>query len=543
MLMDEAAKHLDLDFILSRVMVHTPYGEDEKRNLRLFSPDECVQLQEELDRVERATSLLATHRYTIVEIRNQFKRVRNLTGTFNRLESGEILSVTELFEIKTLVSVFTKLAALEEALPWRFPAELVIDKLEPVETLLDPEKTGTGTFYIYEAYSEALSVVRQEIRRVEGRIQQERKMQKEALEASLGLKFRPGGDITVPKQDKELIARLGTVPELVYNSETYINITFKIRTTAAMDACEGQIEQLKGQEEEEEYKIRQELSFTLQAWVDSLVRNTAAIGKLDVLLAKAALATGFQGVKPVISEEGCIVIHGGRHLKVAHALTREEKVFTPVSLDIREGVTCITGANMGGKTVTLKLIGMLTLMAQMGFFVPADQMIFTPRSFFFISVGDEQNTDKGLSTFGAEMQKIGKVLKDSEQRGMILIDELARGTNPKEGYAISKAILNHLKSKPVISVITTHFDGLADDTDVLHLQVMGLSGIDFDTLRLGLSETGTLGIDAVHQLMDYRLRVIHGPEEVPKDAINISRLMGLDEGILEAARLILEEKQ
>ncbi len=540
MMIDNAAKHLDLDFILSRVLVHTPYGEDEKRSLRLFTPEECLQLQEELERIEKVTQLLGSHRYNIVEIRNQFKRVRNLSGTFNRLDSGEVLSVTELFEIKTLTNVFEQLAKLETALPWHFPDDLRIERLEPVEKLLDPENTGTGTFYIYEAYSETLGHIRQEIRRYEGRIQQERKGQKESLEASLGLKFRPGGDITVPKQDKELILRLGTVPELVYNSETYINITFRIRTTAAMDASESQIERLKGLEEEEEYRVRQELSLTLKAWVDGMIQNTSAIGKLDVLLAKAALAIGYNGVKPIIIDDGQISIQAGRHLKVAHALAREEKEFTPVSLEIKQGVTCITGANMGGKTVTLKLIGMLTLMAQMGFFVPAEKMVFTPRAFFFISVGDEQNTDKGLSTFGAEMQKIGRVLKDTGQHGLILIDELARGTNPKEGYAISKAILNYLKTQPVISVVTTHFDGLADDADILHLQVMGLSGINFETLRLGLNEAGTLGIDAVHQLMDYRLRVITGPEQVPKDAINISRLMGLDESILDEAKRILE---
>lgn len=540
MLMDDAAKQLDLDFILSRVQVHTPYGEEEKRRLRLFTPDETPRLQEELERVEKAVGFLGTHRYTIVEIRNQFKRVRQLTGTFNRLEGGEVLSVTELFELKTLSSVFEKLAALEGALPWPFPEDLRVERLEPVERLLDPEKTGTGTFYIYDAYSEPLRRIRQEIQRYESRIQQERKTLKESMEASLGLKFRPGGDITVPKQDKELIARLGEVPQLVYNSETYINMTFRIRTTDAMDACESQIGLLKGQEEEEEYAVRKELSLTLKGWVEAMDRNASAIGRLDVLLAKAALAVGFHGVKPELSPEGCITIEGGRHLKVAHALSREDKEFTPVSLDIRQGVTCITGANMGGKTVTLKLVGMLTLMAQMGFFVPAERMAFTPRAFIFISVGDEQNTDKGLSTFGAEMQKIGRVLRNSDKQGLILIDELARGTNPKEGYAISKAILNHLKHQPVISVVTTHFDGLADAADILHLQVMGLSGVDFDTLRLGLSASGTLGIDAVHQLMDYRLRVIHGPEEVPKDAINISRLMGLDEGILDEAKRILE---
>lgn len=540
MLWDDAAKQLDLDFILSRLQVHTPYGEEAKRALRLYAPEESAALAEELDRVEAAVGLLGSHRYTVVEIRNQFKRVRHLGGTFARLAGGEVLSVTELFELKTLASVFERLETLQKSLPWPPPEPLAVRRLPAVETLLDPEGTGTGTFYIYDAYSETLRGIRDEIRGYEGRILQERKAQRESLEASLGLRFRPGGDITVPKQDQELIDRLSGLPELVYNSETYINITYKIRATAAMDACEDRIARLKGQEEEAEYAVRQQLSRELSLWTDALAENTAAIGLLDLLLAKAALAAGFQAVRPQLARDGRLEIVGGRHLRVAQALAREDKPYTPVSLSIGRGVTCITGANMGGKTVTLKLVGMLCLMAQMGLFVPAERMVFTPLAYYFISVGDEQNTDKGLSTFGAEMQKIGRILQECHRPGLILIDELARGTNPKEGYAISKAILNHLMGQGATTLITTHFDGLADDPAILHLQVAGLSGIDFEALKQQLEAGELLGIDAVHQLMDYRLRVVHGPEEVPKDAINISRLMGLDEGILEEARKLLE---
>lgn len=540
MLWDDGGRHLDLDFILSRIQVHTPYGEEEKRRLRIYPPDEVEQLADEFDRIEAVVALLGSNRFGIVEIRNQFKRVRNLTGTFQRLRDNEVLSVTEIFEIKTLVNVFAKLALHEEALNWAVPQDLKVTPLPVVERMLDPEDTGTGTFYIYDAYSEELSDVRKRIAELERRILQERKRQRENLEAVLGLRFRPGGDITVPKQDKELIARLTEVPELAYNSETYVNMTFQIRPSALIDGCETEIGHLKSSEEEAEYAVRQALSRDMSLWIDAIQGNAEAIGRLDLLLAKAAFAVGFHGVKPELSREGELVILSGRHLRVEHHLAKDDKVFTPVSLEIKRGVTCITGANMGGKTVSLKLVGMLSMMAQMGLFVPAERMVFTPQAFIFISVGDEQDADKGLSTFGAEMQKIGRVLQVSGNPGLILIDELARGTNPKEGFAISRAILNHLKNGGATSVITTHFDGLADDSDICHLQVTGLSGVDFETLRLQLDAKGVLGIDAVHQLMDYRLRVIHGPEEVPKDAINISRLMGLEEKILDDAKKILE---
>ncbi len=102
---------------------------------------------------------------------------------------------------------------------------------------------------------------------------------------------------------------------------------------------------------------------------------------------------------------------------------------------------------MGGKTVTLRLVGMLSAMAQMGLYVPAEAMEFSMRDFIFISMGDAQDADMGLSTFGAEIVKISDVVERADKDGLILIDELARGTNPKEGYAISKAIINYLKSK------------------------------------------------------------------------------------------------
>lgn len=195
---------------------------------------------------------------------------------------------------------------------------------------------------------------------------------------------------------------------------------------------------------------------------------------------------------------------------------------------------------MGGKTVTLKMVGVLVWMAQMGLFVPADKMTISLRDFIFVSIGDEQDVDLGLSTFGAEIIKVSEAVELSKGTGLILIDELARGTNPKEGYAISKALINRLKTTHSTTLITTHFDGLADAEDVTHLQVCGLQNVDFQRLRSEI-DNPSIGMDILHEHMDYRLKVIHSPEEVPKDAIRIARLMGLNIEILEDAQDILSE--
>jgi len=149
----------------------------------------------------------------------------------------------------------------------------------------------------------------------------------------------------------------------------------------------------------------------------------------------------------------------------------------------------------------------------------------------YISAGDEQSIDMGLSTFGAEIRSVKEALVKSEEEGLILIDELARGTNPHEGYAISKAIINYLSDKPGITVITTHFDGLVRE-GIKHLQVKGLRNIDFDNIKAS---------DEISEHMDYTLIEVEGESRVPQDAINISRLMGIPEDILHQAEEIMNK--
>ena len=120
-----------------------------------------------------------------------------------------------------------------------------------------------------------------------------------------------------------------------------------------------------------------------------------------------------------------------------------------------------------------------------------------------------------------------------------MLSESTIASSIKIPIAISKAIINYLKKRESVSVITTHFDGLADEEDVLHLQVKGLKHVDFEDLKINMKTN----LEMVHQLMDYNLEIITGPEAVPKDAIRISKMMGVDDKILEDARRILENRE
>lgn len=535
----ETYDNLDIDYIKDRVNVFTPYGEVLKRGIQPLGPEHMQAIRKNYDDTEVAMRLIERHRHKFLELRNYFKHIKDLTGTFNRLTVGEVLSVTELFEVKSLVIMMHRIEALLNELYKYLPQDVLVSRLEAVAKLLDPEGLKVNTFYLYDGYSENLKTIRSDMKAVDHLMSKIKKDQKETVESTHDVKVRLNGEIIVKKEEKDKIAQLNASDLLVYAAETYMTVTYRIRGSEELDRLEEQVTELKREEEAEEYTIRKQLSETLCNYVEALQNNCDCIAALDLLLARGYYAIGVEGVKPELVEEEHLEIVDGRHLKIAFTHRAEKKPYTPVSISLSKGVSCITGANMGGKTVTLRMVGMLTAMAQMGLYVPAKKMTLSPRNFIYISVGDDQSTDRGLSTFGAEIEHMKEVISMADLKGLILVDELASGTNPKEGYAISKAIINYLKEKNSMTIITTHFDGLADDKDVCHYQVSGLSHVDFDALLIELKSDEELGMDRIHEHMDYRLRIIHSNEEVPKDAINISRLMGLNQEILENAKDIL----
>lgn len=523
-------KVLDIERVLSDLHPITPFGIKFKSLMKPYDREDEKALLEEFDRIEKIRELVDTQRAIFVEIRTYMRGIKDIRKSVERCIEGGVLNSVEFFEIKNLISIMRSISKSQSSLHWKIPQKFKIHVLEEVENLLDPESCGLKTFYIYDCYSPDLRKLRANRAKAEHSLEEMRLVKSRQIEGETGLKLRSTGDITVSHNQTDMIKKLMDYPKLQVSSETYINITFKIRPDADMNTLMKNIESLKEKEVIEEMKVLEELSQKVASQGQTILRNIDAIGYFDLLTAKAYLAIAMNAVKPIISEDICCKIEMGRHPLVEAGLKKKGKVFTPISVNLGRGAAVITGANMGGKTVSLKMVGLLMAMMQYGLFVPAEYMEASLCDFIFISAGDEQSLDSGLSTFGAEMQGMKEMLDISNQRGLILIDELARGTNPREGYAISYGIVSYIMEKPCITLITTHFDGLVRE-GVKHLQVKGLRNVDYD--KLGNPEI-------ISQYMDYTLIEIIGNTGVPKDAINISRLIGIPEAILKEAEAILE---
>lgn len=537
---DRVLKNLDFGYVLDRILPVTPYGREIKKNMKPFVKGQEEKLMEHLDRLEAVLELIRDNRLTFIEVRTIMQDIKDLRQSIHRAGKGINLNMVELFEIKALLfqikSIFEKL----EPFASRLPREFLLTPLTYLERLLDPEGVGVKSFYIYDSYSDRLKEIRQKKQALENQFSGRQKELVIKAQEDLGLNFRPNGEITISKNQKELLDTVKDYPGLVYLSESYINITFRVKPTPEMDDLKRQLEDLRAMEQEEEENIRARLTGEIAGFREELLDNIETIGKLDYYIALAYFAREIRGVKPGITSGDAIDIRNGRHPLVEERLREHGEKFQPVSIRAEKGVTVITGANMGGKSVALKMVGLLTLMAQYGLFVPADEMSTELRDFVYVSMGDTQSVETGLSTFGAEVLDMIEALEKSSRHGLILIDELARGTNPREGHAICAAIVKYLVNKNSICIITTHFDGIGSLEGVVHMQVGGLSGADTEELRRTIAENPHRGVEIIRKYMDYNLYPAERKTLVPRDAIKVAALMGLDEDILEMARQMLE---
>lgn len=534
MFMDDRTRYLiDFDKVLSDLHPSSPFGIKCKSGMKPYMPADAEKLALELDRVQTMRDLIKTQPEIIREIKANLKQIKDIHRSVERCIAGGVLSQVELFEVKNLIFIMHGISAYQQKLRWRMDEDYKVNELPKVMELLDPQHSGIRSFFIYDEYSDRLKQLRASRAAKELTLQTLRKEEIAQVEAALGIKLKSTGEVVINKSQTELRKQVDACKNLQQSSETFINLTYRIKPDEEMASRMKDIEDLKLEELIEETKVIEQLSHKLGEHGQDILKNISAIGAFDLLLAKGELAMRHNAVKPDISDNNTISISKGVNPVVLKELAKRDKTYMPVSAVLNEGVTLITGANMGGKTISLKLMGLLTCMAQHGLLVPAEHMSFEPRDFIYISCGDEQSVDLGLSTFGAEIKGITCVIERADRRGLVLMDELARGTNPKEGYAISRAIIDYLRNKLCISVITTHLEGL-EKSGVKHLQVKGLDAVDFSDI----TDYGDIS-----EFMDYSLVEVNGESGIPHDAIKISKLMGMPEEIITQAEEIMKNNR
>ena len=272
-------------------------------------------------------------------------------------------------------------------------------------------------------------------------------------------------------------------------------------------------------EKNEIERILSGLTAMIEPFADEIHMSCNVMGALDVIFARAIMARDFRAVRPKLNEAGRIRIVRGRHPLIA----RDRVVPVDIWLGETFRTLIITGPNTGGKTVTLKTVGLFSLMAMSGMFIPADEG--TELSTFdnvFADIGDEQSIEQSLSTFSSHMTNTVRILSEADGRSLVLLDELGAGTDPVEGAALAQAILESLYDRNTLTVATTHYSEIKAFA-LMHAGMQNAS-MEFDVDRLCPTYRLFIGIPG------------------KSNAFEISRRLGLSDAVIDRAQDFLQKK-
>lgn len=456
---------------LGQLKLFSWYGRSAAReiglNLGLQPTNRRARLEKSYEEISSFVGHFNKNESLFYDFSQIFMRFRDIRGSVKNLKNGLVLDDTELFEIKGFCLKSQELAKLY--LENHISLDTVhLASCESIIKLLNPDEIVVTSFHIHESYSQAL----QEIRK-----------QKQAVEFKI-IRERDEEGKKVLRADRALIIE---------------------------------------QEQAEEYKVRVFLSHELKKELAILEHNITAISQLELICAKAQMAIEYKGIRPKIDNSSTIILKQGINPELATYLKEKGKAFTPVDIELKQGCTLLTGANMGGKTVALNTLISNVELALMGFYVFAEQLQIPLLDFVFIT-GNEANAHGfGLSSFGAEIVKLNELIELNQKgRGLVVCDEFARSTNPYEGKRFVQALTDFFNDNHSFGLLSTHYDGIKNQG--LCYRVRGLKK-DINNI--------SLKAESIENHMDYRLIPVSDQEAIPKEAINIAKLMNLSTDFLK----------
>ncbi len=293
------------------------------------------------------------------------------------------------------------------------------------------------------------------------------------------------------------------------------------------------LESYRAEEKLEEYKILKGLSALLRKHIKEIKEDYRLVAKVDALHAIAGFSGQMNMSAPELNEKGYMKIIGGRHPLLWKTLKKENREVKLVPLDIEIGrgpsVMVMSGSNAGGKTVALKTIGVLTLMALSGMHIPAASGTVIPfLKDVLADIGDEQSIEQNLSTFSAHITRISEIIRQSSAHTLVLIDELGTGTDPEQGGALSCAILRKLKQQGALTLISTHL-GM--------LKAFAHSEPGMINAAMEMDEVSIEGVSAFRPT--YKLVI---GEQGTSHAFEIAEALGLDADIIREAKVFLKDE-
>lgn len=448
-----------------------------------------------------------------------FGTVRDMTNAIRRAQAGAVLNTLELLRIAELLRVIRSLeewrkksASIETKLDMRFNMLAPNKYLEAKITtsILSEDEIADTASHNLQDIRRKISIASSKVRERLDKIIHSASYQKFLQDSIVTIR---GGRFVIPVKAEFR----SSVPGLVHDTSAS-GATVFIEPMGVVEA-NNDIRILRSKEQAEIERILANLSAEIGAYADSMCKSYDILVQLNLIFAKANLAYKMKATAPILNADGRIKIKKARH----PLIDPEKVVATDIELGTSFDTLVITGPNTGGKTVTLKTIGLFSLMAMCGLMIPAsDNSELSVFDDVLADIGDEQSIEQSLSTFSAHMTMIIQILKRANDRSLVLIDELGSGTDPAEGAALATAILERLRSMGVRLAATTHYDEIKRFALETNGVENGCCEFDIKTLR-----------------PTYRL-LIGMPGR--SNAFAISKSLGIDDEIIARAEELVSQE-
>ena len=500
---------LELDKILEMLKEQTSCDDAAELALKIEPSTDFKEVSNLLTQTEDAFSLLARFGAP------SFSSLKNVNGELARANAGGSLNQRELLRIgftlrsiRTLYEWRSHCSGVNTSLDFLFEQITVNKYLEDkiFSCIINEDE-------IADKASELLADIRRKIRKKSSSV---REKMDSIIHSSHYQKFlqepivtQRSGRYVVPVKAEHR----ADVPGLVHDTSSS-GATVFIEPSSVVEA-NNDIKMLEGQEREEIARILFELSSEAGSFADGIRASYDAGVLLNLIFAKAHLAYKMKATMPVLNTDGIIELKKARHPLIDKSRVVPVDIFLGCDFD----TLVITGPNTGGKTVSIKTIGLLTLMTMCGLLIPAsDKSSVSIFDKVLVDIGDEQSIDQSLSTFSSHMTNIVDIMKQADESSLVLIDELGAGTDPVEGAALAVSIIEKLREKGAKIAATTHYAELkayALDTDGV---TNGCCEFDVETLsptyRLLIGVPGRSNAFAISQRLGMENDVIENAKRI-----------------------------
>lgn len=457
-------KHNGLNFVVNEINIYSSIGRKALLETK-FSNNETLLLNNYLI-IESCQNFIIEdiNKKTLSKVRKILAYINDITGTIKQLEQNQTLDDISLFQIKQFSISCSKIKSyffdLNKYFDINNQNQLTLPLLTNLIKILDPEDLLLSQFYIYNAYSKELTNKRKE------------------------------WECAKKEKNDDKIHKL------------YVE-------------CQNIEDQ-----------IREDLSNKLRIYTHDLKESVRIIGQIDKNFALAEYFTDNNYSKPIFSKNKNISYTQLSYPPLVTKLKESQKPYQPINISLSQKPCLVTGANMAGKTILLKSLSLSQYLLQFGFFVPSQKAEVIVVEDILTSIGDHQNEEEGLSSYASEILLLNDIIKKvkQEKKYLVLVDELARTTNPTEGVALVDSFLKILSQHTSFSVTTTHYSGIK--TLCYRLRVKGF---------IQNKKQKELSLQDIPNQIDYSL-IEDKENKIPNEALNLAELLGVDKEFIDGAR-------